>query len=87
MISFEVKDMTCGHCVGAITRAVHAVEPGAQLKADLALHRVHIESTVADAGALGAAIKEAGYASTLLAGPAASPETPTSASRRTCCCR
>lgn len=31
MITFEVNDMTCGHCVGAITKAVGFVDPGAKV--------------------------------------------------------
>lgn len=30
MIAFEVKDMTCGHCVGTITKAVKAVDRDAR---------------------------------------------------------
>jgi copper chaperone len=29
MVTFEVNDMTCGHCVSAITKAVAFVDPGA----------------------------------------------------------
>ena len=36
MLTFEVKDMTCGHCVGAITKAVEAADPGARVQIDLA---------------------------------------------------
>ena len=60
MIAFEVQDMTCGHCARAITEAVQAVDPGAQVQIDLAAHRVAIESAQA-AAALGDAIREAGY--------------------------
>jgi len=60
MIAFEVQDMTCGHCARAITQAVQAVDPGAQVQIDLAAHRVAIESAQA-AAALGDAIREAGY--------------------------
>ena len=31
MIAFEVKDMTCGHCAGTITKAVAAVDQGAKV--------------------------------------------------------
>lgn len=61
MIAFEVGDMTCGHCVGAITQALKEVDPGAQVRIDLASHRVEIEPAAADARALGDAIREAGY--------------------------
>lgn len=61
MINFEVQDMTCGHCVGAITAAVKAVDPTAELRIDLAAHRVVVEPVAADAQALADAIREAGY--------------------------
>ncbi|HSQ72521.1 MAG TPA: heavy-metal-associated domain-containing protein [Rubrivivax sp.] len=61
MIAFEVQDMTCGHCARAITQAVQAVDPGAQVQIDLATHRVSIETAQAGATALGDAIREAGY--------------------------
>ncbi len=35
-MKFNVPDMTCGHCVATITRAVKAVDPAAAVKADLA---------------------------------------------------
>ena len=61
MIAFEVKDMTCGHCVSTVGNAVKAVDAGARVQIDLASHRVEIESAQADAAALGDAIREAGY--------------------------
>ena len=61
MIAFEVNDMTCGHCAGTITQAVKAVDADAQVRIDLATHRVQIETARADADQLAAAIKEAGY--------------------------
>jgi len=61
MIAFEVNDMTCGHCASTIAKAVQAVDRGARVKIDLATHRVEIEPTESDAGALSAAITEAGY--------------------------
>ena len=61
MTTFEVKDMTCGHCVSTITNAVRAVDQGAKVQVDLATHRVTIDSTEADAAKLSDAIREAGY--------------------------
>jgi copper chaperone len=61
MIAFEVQDMTCGHCVSAITQAVKSVDAGAELRIDLASHRVDIVSSRADAASLSAAIQDAGY--------------------------
>lgn len=61
MIAFEVKDMTCGHCVSTITQAVKEADDRAQVRIDLGTHRVEIEPAAADAQALADAIREAGY--------------------------
>ena len=34
MTTFEVKDMTCGHCVSTITKAVKALDQGAKVQID-----------------------------------------------------
>lgn len=60
MLTFQVKDMTCGHCVATITKAVHAVDAGAQVETDLAMHEVRVESGMAGA-VIAAAIRAAGY--------------------------
>ena len=31
MISFTVKDMTCGHCIRSIIQAIHAEDQGAEV--------------------------------------------------------
>jgi copper chaperone len=61
MITFEVNDMTCGHCVSTITRALKATDPKARVEIDLAAHRVQVEPASTDADELADAIKEAGY--------------------------
>ena len=61
MIAYEVKDMSCAHCVNSITRAVAGVDPGATVRFDLAAHRVEIDAASADSQRLRAAIEEAGY--------------------------
>jgi copper chaperone len=61
MIAFEVNDMSCGHCVSSITKAVQAVDPQAQVQVDLAQHRVQIEPVNAQAAQLDAAIRDAGF--------------------------
>ena len=61
MISFEVKDMTCGHCVSTITKALKAADRDAKVHIDLATHRVQVEPVSADAEELAEAIKDAGY--------------------------
>jgi len=61
MIAFEVKDMSCGHCVSTITRAVQEADRDATVRVDLATHMVTIQPGSADAATLAAAIQEAGY--------------------------
>jgi copper chaperone len=61
MIAFEVNDMTCGHCVSTITKAVKDADRQARVQIDLARHRVEIEPAAAGADELADAIKEAGY--------------------------
>ena len=60
MIELTVKDMTCNHCVGVVTKTVKSVDPNATVNVDLSTKRVQVEST----GSLGAftkALEEAGY--------------------------
>lgn len=61
MIAFEVADMTCGHCVSTLTRALAAADPQAQVRFDLQRHRVQIEPAQADAQVLCEAMAAAGY--------------------------
>ena len=61
MRTYRVDDMSCGHCIRSITRAVHAVDPEAQVHIELAHHLVHIESKAAHPFLLSRAIREAGY--------------------------
>lgn len=61
MIAFEVNDMTCGHCVSTITKALKATDQGAKVQIDLATHQVQVEPASADAEELAEAIKDAGY--------------------------
>ena len=60
MPTFQVNDMTCGRCVATITKAVHAVDAGAEVETDLATHEVRVESGMAGA-VIEAAIRDAGY--------------------------
>jgi copper chaperone len=86
MISFQVNDMTCGHCVSTITKALKAEDAAAEVRFDLASHRVDIESAEADAADLSEAIKAAGYTPVQIdiannfRDPGAAP------ARKGCCC-
>ena len=61
MIAFDVQDMTCGHCVSTVTKAVQAADRDARVRVDLATHRDEIEPAAADAERLAEAIRAAGY--------------------------
>jgi copper chaperone len=61
MQAFRVDDMTCGHCVSTITKAIKFADKGAQVTIDLAQHLVMVEPTEANAQELRDAIAEAGY--------------------------
>jgi Cu+-exporting ATPase len=61
MTTFNVKDMTCGGCVRHVTKAVQSVEPGAEVKVDLATGKVEVSPTPKDPQALARAITDAGY--------------------------
>lgn len=60
MLSFEIPDMTCGHCVRAVTAAVKAADPAAELQIDLPSHRVQVQ-TSAPREAVVQQLVEAGY--------------------------
>lgn len=61
MIEFDVQDMTCGHCAATITQTVQALDPQAQVRIDLAAHRVAVDTTALSAEQLRAALEDAGY--------------------------
>ena len=58
--TFQVQGMSCGHCVGAVTQAVRAVDPEADVKVDLASGKVEVQSSQ-DRTAIARAIEEEGY--------------------------
>jgi copper chaperone len=62
MMRFKLPDMTCGHCVATVTKAVKTLDQAAEVKADLASQTVTV-ATSAPAGAVARAPEEAGYPS------------------------
>jgi copper chaperone len=79
MTELNVQNMTCGHCVGAVTRAVKSVDPDASVQVDLQSGRVRVDSD-ATAGELIQAIGAAGY-------PAAAAQEPAKAvATKSGCC-
>lgn len=60
MYELQVEGMSCGHCVGAVTRSVKEVDAAATVNIDLATQKVQVESTAALVD-IAAAVEEAGY--------------------------
>ena len=60
MPRFLVPDMTCGHCVSAITKALKAEDPRASVEIALAQKLVSVASTL-PAEDIAACIAAAGY--------------------------
>jgi len=58
--TFQVQGMSCSHCERAVTQAVQALDPQAQVKVDLASGRVDVTSNHA-ASAIKQAIEQEGY--------------------------
>jgi copper chaperone len=84
MVTFEVNDMTCGHCAGAIIKAVAFIDPGARVQVDLAAHLVQIEPTASTPAVLVDAIKTAGYTPVEVVKEEMRPMS--AAPRKGCCC-
>ena len=60
MHHFHLPDMSCGHCVAAITQAVQAADAQARVEIDLAARTARVDSTL-PREALTAALAEAGF--------------------------
>lgn len=61
MLEFLIPQMTCGHCVRAVTEAVHEADPQAQVQVDLPNHKVQVQ-TGAPREAVVEHLAQAGYA-------------------------
>ena len=61
MLTLDIPNMTCGHCVRAITQAVVAADPAAKVLADVPAHQVQVD-TALSREAVAAVLAEAGYA-------------------------
>ncbi|TKD40518.1 heavy-metal-associated domain-containing protein [Azotobacter chroococcum] len=60
MQKFQVKGMSCGHCVRAVTQAVQALDAAAEVQVDLSTGEVQVLSRL-PAEQVMAAIREEGY--------------------------
>jgi copper chaperone len=64
MSKFNVPDMSCGHCVAAIEKAVAAVDADAVLSFDLEARTVDVSSRLSEPE-LAALLDKEGYPNTL----------------------
>nr|WP_086923009.1 heavy-metal-associated domain-containing protein [Variovorax sp. JS1663] len=86
MVTFQVSDMTCGHCATTITKAVIAVDKSAHIKVDTPRKLVRVSGAVPVA-ALAAAIRDAGYTpQEVQAAPASAAAAPRTATGCGCGC-
>jgi Cu+-exporting ATPase len=60
MYELTVEDMSCGHCVGRVTKSVQALDKDAKVEVDLPTKKVKIDSS-ADLDRIAEAIVAAGY--------------------------
>lgn len=60
MKTFTLPDMSCGHCVATVTKAIKTLDSTAEVKADLSARTVSVESK-APAGAISKAMEQVGY--------------------------
>jgi len=64
MQTFNVQGMTCQHCVKAVTNAIKADDPSAEVQIDLAKGEVSVQSVLATDRLVGL-IEEEGYSAKL----------------------
>lgn len=60
MYELDVQNMSCGHCVATVTKAVRALDAGATVDVDLAGKKVKVQSAT-PLERIKAAIADAGY--------------------------
>ena len=59
-MEFNVPDISCGHCVRAVTEAVKLADPDAQVSVDLESKKVTVQTTQ-ERDVVAAALADAGY--------------------------
>lgn len=85
MVTFQVNDMTCGHCASAISRAVASVDKAARVEVRIQEMLVHVSST-ASVAELAQAIQDAGYTPREVQAEQTEPTRPQAASGCGCGC-
>ena len=63
-MKLQIPDMSCGHCVATITKAVTAADPNAKVVADLASKSVQIDTAVPEPALL-QTLADVGYPATV----------------------
>ena len=63
MYEYDIPDMSCGHCVSTVKKAIKAADPQANAEVDLMKRRALVTSAV-DPKAIAAAMDDAGYPAT-----------------------
>ncbi|MDI4635009.1 heavy-metal-associated domain-containing protein [Pelomonas sp. V22] len=61
MEQFKLPDMSCGHCVAAITEALGELDAKAQLSFDREARSLQVQGSSKSRAELAAALSEAGY--------------------------
>jgi len=64
-VTFNVPDMTCGHCVKTITDAIQGRYADAVVQADVDTHTLTVRGAQAEAAQLEQLIKDEGYTPSL----------------------
>lgn len=59
-MKFHIENMTCGGCVRGVTRAIHSVDPQAEINADPPSRSLEVQ-TSASQEQIEAALNEAGF--------------------------
>jgi copper chaperone len=68
MLTFKVEDMTCGGCAASIKRALAKADAAATVEVDVAAKLVKVSPAAADAAAVEATIREAGFTPVVVVG-------------------
>ncbi|TJZ89938.1 heavy-metal-associated domain-containing protein [Paracoccus gahaiensis] len=64
MTTFNIPNMSCGHCKATVEKTIHSVDPKAQIDFDMASRKITMDSGV-EADNVQAALAAAGYSATL----------------------
>ena len=68
-MQFHIATMECGGCVRGVVKALHSIDPTAQIETDLATKTVTVQSTLPGTGFL-PALDAAGFRAELMQGAA-----------------